>query len=172
MTVIRASFCFKQYVFNVSHFRGFHWRRGLKNLIFRPSKYVISELINGFVFQHLLKSSFFLFLFSNSEVESFRLLKLQFSTSVELTGHFVRQSVRQSVQFSSYRERLIRFFCSFAWRQVSIKQMELQSRIFKKKSRGRDFGPNVVEKGLFSNFLEKFSLDFARVLSGKGSYGP
>ena len=42
-------FCFKRYAFKVSHFRVFHWRRGLKNLIFRPSKFVISELINGFV---------------------------------------------------------------------------------------------------------------------------
>ena len=30
----------------------------------------------------------------------------------------------------------------------------------------------MVEKGLFSNFLEKFSLDFALVRSAKGPYGP
>ena len=47
-----------------------------------------------------------------------------------------------------------------------------QSRIFEKNSGGRDLGPNVVKKGLFSNFLEKLSLDFALARSAKGPYGP
>ena len=33
-------------------------------------------------------------------------------------------------------------------------------------------GPKVVKKGLFSNFLEKLTLDFVLVRSAKGPYGP
>ena len=47
-----------------------------------------------------------------------------------------------------------------------------QSRIFEKKSWGRDLGPKVVKKGLFLNFLKKLSLDFVLVWSAKGPYGP
>ena len=59
----------------------------------------------------------------------------------------------------------------FARSFTSIKLKDSSSRIFKKKSGGRDLGPKVVKKGLFLNFLEKFSLDFAHVWSGKGFYG-
>ena len=46
-----------------------------------------------------------------------------------------------------------------------------RSRIFEKKSWGRDFGPNVVEKRLFLHFLQKSSLDFDILWSERGSYG-
>ena len=33
-------------------------------------------------------------------------------------------------------------------------------------------GPKLVKKGLFLNFLQKFSFDFVLVRSAKGPYGP
>ena len=63
----------------------------------------------------------------------------------------------------------LRFFASS---HGLINRENWQSRIFEKKSGGRDFGPNGVKKGLFSNFLEKLTLDFVVAWSAKGPYGP
>ena len=58
-----------------------------------------------------------------------------------------------SVRSKSYRERFISFFRSFAWSHVSINEEKWRSRIFEKKSWGRDFGANVVKNRLFLDFL-------------------
>ena len=70
------------------------------------------------------------------------------------------------------KDWFISFLRFFAWSCTSIKQNDWQSRIFKKKSGGRDLGTKVVKKGLFLNFLKKLSLDFVLVWSAKGPYGP